>query len=288
MSFFSGSRAIFPSSVGPTLLYSSPYTSGPFGWNSLAYGPSYGPVSAAWGRPRSLLLKRAFEELDREEQFLDDLSDFLEAFPPTKYSRYDDSSDDEDNMDVEDDGENGNEKCDCDDGQCDCGDECECDRDDNSEPSNPNDAAVEKAPSDSAAPSTEVTAPEKAESAISKPAGSSLFKSLFSDEQNFKVDETDDAVTVTSNWNGFNKGNLNVDFKNGALLVSGKSEVETKDEKSGAVSKSFKSVSKTIRLPANIDKEGIAAKFKDDSSVLTITVPKVKKPEKEVETIVIN
>jgi HSP20 family molecular chaperone IbpA len=211
---------------------------------------------------------------------LDNLFDAFDDFPPSKYSRSEDSSDEEDNMDLE-------EDCDCGDDECDCGDECEC-GDDELEAENESSAIIsdEKAPDSTAA----TKAPEKSNEVIAKSEGSSvnLFKSFSNDEQNFKVDDTDDLVTVTSSWNGFNKGDLNVDFKDGFLLVSGKSKVESKDEKYGAVSKSFKSVSKTIRLPDNIDKDKIFAKFKDDGNLLTISVPKVKKPEKEVETIVIN
>jgi HSP20 family molecular chaperone IbpA len=282
MSFFYNSRALFPP-VGPSVLYSSPYTSGPFGWNSLACGPSCGSSSrAAWGRPRVLLAKRPFEEVF-EDELIDNFFDVLASLPPTKYSRYEESSDEEDNMDVE------NEGCDCQESNCN-DDKCDCD-DKNGEPSEPaktEDAkSLDRVDSDSAS-SNQVAELEKPAAALSKvDSPLKLFKSFLGDEQNFKVDETDDLVTVTSNWNGFNKSDLTVDFKHGALVVAGKSEFETKDEKSGASSKSFKSVSKTIRLPANIDKEGIFAKF-NDSSVLTITVPKVKKAEKEVEAIVIN
>jgi HSP20 family molecular chaperone IbpA len=212
---------------------------------------------------------------------LENLFDAFDEFPPSKYSRSEDSSDDEDDMDLDD-------SCECGDGQCDCGDQCDCGTGDELDAENESaDAEVdEKAPE-----STAVTnASEKSNTAITKSDGISgnLIRSFFNDEQNFKVDDSDDLVSVTSSWNGFNKGDLTVDFKDGSLIVSGKSEVESKDEKSGAVSKSTKSVSKTIRLPENIDKEKITAKFKDDGSLLTISVPKVKKPEKEVETIVIN
>jgi HSP20 family protein len=111
-----------------------------------------------------------------------------------------------------------------------------------------------------------------------------LMRNFFSrdiDEQNFKVDETDQAVTVSSTWNGFDKADLKVDFVDGALVIAGKSRVEAKDEKSGTVSRSYKSVSRSIPLPENINKEGIRAKFKDNTSTLTIEVPKLPK-EKEV------
>jgi HSP20 family molecular chaperone IbpA len=268
MSFYLNSRALFPTTVGPTLFYSAPYASSPFGWSGASFGPR---VLLAQKRPFSNFL---------DEQLLDGLFDALNEFPPSKYSRSEDSSDEEDNMDLE-------EECDCGDDQCDCGDECDC-GDDEVDAKNEDPAIISD---DKASDSLAVTkTPEKSNEVIAKPESSSVsvFKSFFNDEQNFKVDDTDDLVTVTSSWNGFNKGDLNVDFKDGSLIVSGKSEGESKDEKSGTVSKSFKSVSKTIRLPDNIDKEKISAKFKDDGFLLTISVPKVKKPEKEVETIVIN
>jgi HSP20 family molecular chaperone IbpA len=289
MSFFYNSRALFPP-VGPTVVYSSPYAAGPFGWNSLAYGQSCGSSSrAAWGRPRVLFAKRHFDEIS-EDEFLDNFLDAFAPFPRTKYSRYEESSDEEDgsdDMDVDCDG--------CEGGECACThDGCECEAEKlkpNEVPvSSSDDAKAEDKAATDRTSSNQLAEKENPASALAKQDDSVrnlLFKSFFGDEQNFKVEETEDLVTVTSNWNGFNKADLTVDFKNGALLVSGKSEVETKDEKSRATSKSYKSVSKTIRLPSNIDKEGISAKF-NDSSVLTITVPKVKKPEKDVDTIVIN
>jgi HSP20 family molecular chaperone IbpA len=293
MSFFYNSRALFPP-VGPTVLYSSPYAASPFGWNSLACGPSCGSSSrAAWGRPRLLLAKRHFDEIS-DDKFFDTLFDAFAPFPQTKYSRYDESSDEEDqddDMDVDCDGCDSGAEC------AGTDDACECEATKPSEAQKPSEVPVSSNSEDSKAedkgnstPSSQLAEPEKPASALAKQDEPvrNLFKSFFSDEQKFKVDETEDLVTVTSNWNGFNKADLSVDFKNGALLiVSGKSEVETKDEKSGVSSKSYKSVSKTIRLPSNINKEGISAKF-NDSSVLTITVPKVKKPEKEADTIVIN
>jgi HSP20 family molecular chaperone IbpA len=110
------------------------------------------------------------------------------------------------------------------------------------------------------------------------------------DEQNFKVDENDQAVTVTSNWEGFDKSDLKVDFEDGSLVISGRSKVETKDEKSGAVSRSFKSVSRRIPLPDNINKEDIKAKYTDNTFTLTIEVPKVAKEieEKKGESIPIS
>jgi HSP20 family protein len=275
MSFFYNSRAVFPSPLGPTLLYSMPFASDPFRLNSVGCGSSCGASSrAAWGRPRVLLShKRPFDDF-LEEQYFDNIFDAFEVFPPSKHSRSEESSDDEDDMDIDDD--------------CECGDEhCDCDYDEEYAPNDSN--LPEKSDENNDAPAE--TAPSnKEETAIAKPSefSGSLINSFFANDQNFKVDHSDDQVTITSTWNGFNKTDLNVDFKDGAVIVSGKSEVETKDEKSGTVSKSFKSISKTIRLPQNIDTEGINAKFNDDASLLTITVPKIKKPEKEIETIVIN
>jgi len=64
--------------------------------------------------------------------------------------------------------------------------------------------------------------------------GNQLFRSMFKDdflfakdEQNFKVDETEDSLKVSSTWDGFNKADLKVDVENGALRSLGRAKSST-------------------------------------------------------------
>ena len=120
---------------------------------------------------------------------------------------------------------------------------------------------------------------------VENPWASSL-SSFISDENDVKVDDGEDLVTVSSSWAGFDKGDLSVDFEDGSLLIRGKQRAEKRDERTGAVSRSSREVSRFVALPRNVDREAISAKFKDGQ--LTIEVPKVKPSEKKSETIVID
>jgi len=105
----------------------------------------------------------------------------------------------------------------------------------------------------------------------------------------FKVNETEEALTIsTDKLEGFDKSDLKVDFDHGSLIVSAEKKVEKKDERTGAVSRTYKSFRRAFRLPKNINKEGIRAKFNDGESVLAIEVPKTKPIETKKDTIVIN
>jgi len=254
-----------------------------------------------WAVPRvPISLKRPFADLLEDELF-EDLFETFDAFPPSKCARY-----------------NKDECCceegECDKGKCDCEDDVASDKMD-AEPTAPTaptesapevtsespnisvskeaapEALEEAKPSPKAEPKTQPPAAENS-SAVTNVAGgapSQVIRSLFNGkDHNFQVNETDEEVTVSSTWEGFNKGDLKVDFKDGSLVVSGKSNVEHKDEKTGAVSRSSRSVSRVIRLPKNIDRAGIRAKFKDDTNTLTINVPKTKIAEKKPDTIVID
>jgi len=283
--YFANPRAFFPLSAGPTVVYSAPYQSNPWGYSSC--GPhGCGVASRAFSLPQ----KRPLVDL-LEEALPQNLFASLHGFPQTKFARLFgdfESDSDSDEMDYEDD-------CGCDNSECGeggCGAACDdSNAEAESESLSPSEASDPKS-ADSDTPNIQKESHDSEKAVTKAPeGGNSLFDfmSFFSnDALNFKVDESDEAVTVSSTWIGFDKSNLKVDFKNGKLVVSGKAEVEEKDERTGAVSHSSKSVSRTIALPENIDKHGIRAKFNDETSSLTIVVPKVKKEEKERETIVIN
>lgn len=95
----------------------------------------------------------------------------------------------------------------------------------------------------------------------------------------FDVNETEDALSISSQLQGFDKNDLKVDYDRGNLVISGEKKIEHKDERTGAISRSYKSFTRSFTLPDNIDKDGIRAKYKDEDSRLTIEVPKIKPAE---------
>lgn len=84
---------------------------------------------------------------------------------------------------------------------------------------------------------------------------------------------------------GFKKSDFKVEVENGVLVISGKVEKEEKEKKKNYTRKefSYKSFKKSFTLPENVEKEAVAAKYKD--GLLKLTLKKTKKatpPKKEV------
>jgi len=228
------------------------------------------PVNSYWGAPRAFISHQSFEDSSDEEDPFEELFEALSFQQPIRRSKQ---------------AKRPETSC-----SKECGNDCDCDEECDNEGVGDN---VEPQPTSAPAAgdwkSSNQEAPkEPTELAkVSDANASQLFKPFVNDENKFEVKESDEAVTVSSTWEGYDKSDLKVDFKDGSLIVSGKSVVENKDEATGSFARSTKSVSRRIRLPENIDKEGIRAKFKDDSNTLTVTVPRAKKETQE-DPIVIN
>jgi len=96
------------------------------------------------------------------------------------------------------------------------------------------------------------------------------------------VKEDEKAFHVTADLPGMSEKDVDVTFEDGLLTVRGEKKVE-RDEKKDTwhiVERSYGTFARQLSLPANIDAEGIVAKF--DKGVLTITLPKL--PEEQAKT----
>jgi len=98
-------------------------------------------------------------------------------------------------------------------------------------------------------------------------------QAAFSPRANFA--ETDDAYEVTVDVPGIKAEDLNIEFKEGRLWITGKREQETEveDKKFHRVERSFGQFRRVVALGEQVDAENIGASYKD--GVLTVTAPKV-------------
>jgi HSP20 family protein len=86
--------------------------------------------------------------------------------------------------------------------------------------------------------------------------------------------ETDDHFVLRADLPGMSEDDINIEFENDTLTVSGerKAEHETKNEGYYRVERAFGSFSRSLTLPKGIDAEAVTAHF--DRGVLEIRVPK--------------
>jgi len=93
---------------------------------------------------------------------------------------------------------------------------------------------------------------------------------------NLNLAETDSGYEVTVDLPGVKPEEVNVEFKDGALWITGerKSETEEKDKTFHRVERHFGSFRRIIRLGTDINPESIHADYKE--GVLTITAAKAE------------
>lgn len=96
----------------------------------------------------------------------------------------------------------------------------------------------------------------------------------------YDIHETDKAYLITFDMPGMEKSKINVEVKEGALLISGERSSESQESKANKIyrqQRSFGYFSRVIPLPKNARPETVQAKY--DNGVLTVTVEK-KEAEK--------
>jgi HSP20 family protein len=98
-----------------------------------------------------------------------------------------------------------------------------------------------------------------------------------------KVNEENDKYIVTATIPDFNKEQLKLQIKDGLLSISGEVLEEHKDEHS--YSKSTKYVSRSMKLPNNINEENVSAKY--ENGILSVNIPKLDKIKEKKDTIMI-
>jgi HSP20 family protein len=89
-----------------------------------------------------------------------------------------------------------------------------------------------------------------------------------------ELSENDESYAITVELPGVSKDDIQVDLREGMLVVHGekRSEREEKKERGRYLERSYGSFSRTFTLPSDADSERMEASFKD--GVLTIRIPR--------------
>lgn len=120
--------------------------------------------------------------------------------------------------------------------------------------------------------------------------GKNFFKSM-TEGSSMKTDirENEKYYQVSAELPGFKKENIDLNYDNGTLTVTGKHNVdkEQKDEKGNLIrqERSYSNVSRQFYLP-NIDRDKISASY--DGGVLKVTLPKSEEKLQSGKQIPIN
>src|SRR6188472_97930 len=94
--------------------------------------------------------------------------------------------------------------------------------------------------------------------------------------------ESGDHFVLRADLPGMSEDDVNIEFEDGTLTVSGERKAEHEESNEGfhRVERSFSSFSRSLTLPQGIDPEAVTASF--DNGVLEIRIPKPeqRKPRK--------
>jgi len=99
------------------------------------------------------------------------------------------------------------------------------------------------------------------------------------------VSEDGDNIYVTAEVPGMDEKDIKVNFQNGVLTLSGekKEEKETREKNYHSVERVYGSFSRSVSVPAQVNAQKAAAKFKN--GVLTVTFPKLEEAKPKEITI---
>ena len=98
------------------------------------------------------------------------------------------------------------------------------------------------------------------------------------------LSETDDAYHIRADLPGLNKDDININFHDGALTISGERKAETKEERKNYVriERNSGQFYRSFKVPMTIQSNKIEASYKD--GVLNVVVPKAE----EVKPLKVN
>ena len=99
------------------------------------------------------------------------------------------------------------------------------------------------------------------------------------------VKETDTAIEITAELPGLEEKDVSVTLSDGILTLKGEKKVESEDKGTDyhLTERRYGSFLRTFRLPDTVDEDKITAIV--EKGVLTLTLPKTAKPEKDVRHI---
>lgn len=103
---------------------------------------------------------------------------------------------------------------------------------------------------------------------------------------NVEISETDKEFHIAAELPGMEQKDIDVTVANGALVIRGEKKSETKDEERRFSELYYGSFERRIPLGDDVDPEAIKASFRN--GVLTVSVPKPEKAQKNVRQIPIS
>lgn len=101
------------------------------------------------------------------------------------------------------------------------------------------------------------------------------FEQLQGDQINVDVGESDEEVTITADLPGYDREEIDVTIHEGRLTLRAERDRETEEENEEyhRRERSHREVTRTIRIPTEIEKDAASATY--SNGVLTVTLPKV-------------
>jgi HSP20 family protein len=100
-----------------------------------------------------------------------------------------------------------------------------------------------------------------------------------------EVKENGKCYTVTVELPGLSENDVKVQVEDDVLTISGEKNVEQTDDKTHYSERSYGSFTRAFTLPADADRNGIAATFA--KGVLTLQIAKTAAPSAEVKQVAI-
>ena len=100
-----------------------------------------------------------------------------------------------------------------------------------------------------------------------------------------EVKENGKSYTITVELPGIDEKDVKVLIEDDVLTVSGEKKVEKTDEKTHYSERSYGSFTRAFTLPADADRNGIAASF--GKGILTLEIPKTAQPSAQVKEVAI-
>ncbi len=101
------------------------------------------------------------------------------------------------------------------------------------------------------------------------------------------VAETESAYEVEIAVSGFDKDNLELEFKDSCLFIKADKEDEVESEEKRWLKReiSSRSFRRTLQFPVKIDNKSISSEYNESKGLVVCTLPKIKKVEPETVVI---
>jgi HSP20 family protein len=106
---------------------------------------------------------------------------------------------------------------------------------------------------------------------------------VFDHSPKVEVKENGKSYTVTVELPGLDEKDVKVQVEDDVLTISGEKKIEHTDDKTHYSERSYGSFTRAFTLPADADRNGIAAKFA--KGVLTLEIAKTASPPAQVKQV---